>query len=157
MGTNKEEFLPRPHSFCLFVEDYKSMLTLPMEPLYCLRYPIHFFNDMPADLRNQLHMDLFPPSLCCWECVCCWLIQWANLHKKWGDHHGCSRFLLPHGAQYDYNPLPQLIRPQKPPHGPRHGPALCPGRGGGASQCKIPCFLALWEMVTSTGEMCRSG
>ena len=111
-AQTRKSSLPRPHSFCLFVEDYKSMLTLPMEPLYCLRYPIHFFNDMPTDLRNQLHMDLFPPSLCCWECVCCWLIQWANLHKKWETIVGGSHFLLPHGTQYDDNPLPQLIRPQ---------------------------------------------
>ena len=104
--------LPRPHSFCLFVEDYKSMIALLTEPLYCLVYPICFFNDTPTDLRNQLHTDLFPPGLCCWECVCCRLIQWANLHKKWETIMGGSCFLLPHGAQYDDNPLPWLIRLQ---------------------------------------------
>ena len=65
---------------------------------------------MPGDLRNQLHTDLFPPSLCCGECVCCQLIQRANLHKKWETIMGGSCFLLPHGAQYDDNPLPWLIR-----------------------------------------------
>ena len=57
-------------------------------------------------------MDLFPPGLCCRECVCHWLIYWANLHEKWETIMGGSRFLLPRGAQYDDNPLPRLIRPQ---------------------------------------------
>ena len=110
-AQTRKSSLPQPHSFCLFMEDYKSMMAPPTEPLYCLMYPIHFFNNTPVDLRNQLHMDLFPPSLCCWECVCCRLIQRANLHKKWETIMGGSHFLLPHGAQYDDNPLPQLIRP----------------------------------------------
>ena len=108
----RKSSLPQPHSFCLFVQDYKSMMATPTEPPYCLVYPIRFFNDTPADLRNQLHMDLFPPGLHCQECVCCRLIQWANLHEKWGIIMGGSRFLLPHGAQYNNNPLPQLIRLQ---------------------------------------------
>ena len=110
-AQTRKSSLPRPHSFCLFVEDYESMMVLPTEPLYCLVYPIRFFNDTPADLRNQLHTDLFPPGLCCQECVCRWLIQQANLHEKWEIIMGGSHFLLPHGAQYDNNPLPWLIRP----------------------------------------------
>ena len=109
-AQTRKSALPRPHSFCLFVEDYESMMAPPMEPLYCLMYPIHFFNDTPEDLKNQLHTDLFPPGLHCWECVCCQLIQQANLHKKWETIMGGSCFLLPHGAQYDNNPLSQLIR-----------------------------------------------
>ena len=88
------------------------MMAPLMEPPYCLVYPICFFNKMPTDLRNQLHTDLFPPGLRCRECVCRWLIQLANLHEKWETIMGGSRFLLPHRAQYDNNPLPQLIRPQ---------------------------------------------
>ena len=82
-----------------------------MEPPYCLMYPICFFNDMLKDLKNQLHTDLFPPGLCCQECVCCRLIQWANLHEKWETIMASSCFLLPHGAQYNDNLLPWLIRP----------------------------------------------
>ena len=104
--------LPWPHSFCLFVEDYESMMALPTEPPYCLVYPICFFNDTPTDLRNQLHADLFLPGLHCRECICHWLIQQANLHEKWETIMGGSRFLLPRRAQYDENLLPQLIRPQ---------------------------------------------
>ena len=103
--------LPQPAASAFFVEDYESMMAPPTEPLYCLMYPIRFFNDTSTDLRNQLHMDLFPPGLCCRECVCHRLIQWANLHEKWETIMGSSRFLLPHGAQYDENLLPQLIRP----------------------------------------------
>ena len=109
-AQTKKSSLAWLHSFCLFVEDYESMMAPPMEPPYCLVYPIHFFNDMPEGLKNQLHMDLFPPGLCCWECVCCWLIQQANLHEKWETIMGSSCFLLPHRAQYNDNPLPQLIR-----------------------------------------------
>ena len=111
-AQTRKSSLSRPCSFCLFVEDYESMMVPPTEPPYCLVYPIHFFNDTPADLRNQLHMDLFPPSLRCRECVCHWLIQRANLHKKWETIMGDSHFLLPHGAQYDENLLPRLIRLQ---------------------------------------------
>ena len=57
-------------------------------------------------------MDLFPPGLCCRECVCHKLIQWANLHKKWETIKGGSCFLLPCGAKYDDNLLSRLIRPQ---------------------------------------------
>ena len=98
-AQTRKSFLSQSHSFCLFVEDYESMMAPPTEPPYCLVYPIHFFNDMPADLRNQLHMDLFPPGLRCWECVCCRLIQWANLHEKWetimgGSHFGHSMTII---------------------------------------------------------------
>ena len=106
-AQTRKSSLPQPHSFCLFIEDYKSMMAPPTEPPYCLVYSIHFFNDMPADLKNQLHTDLFPLGLCCWECVCCWLIPF---HEKWETIMGGSHFLLPRRAQYDNNPLPWLIR-----------------------------------------------
>ena len=92
----RKSSLPWPCSFCLFVEDYESMMAPPTEPPYCLVYPICFFNDMPEDLKNQLHTDLFPPGLHCQECVCHWLIHQANLHEKWETIMGGSRFLLPH-------------------------------------------------------------
>ena len=101
----------RPHSFCLFVEDYESMMAPLTEPRYCLVYSICLFNDTPKDLKIQLHTDLFPLGLRCQKCVCHWLIQWANLHKKWETIMGGSCFLLPCGAQCDDNPLPRLIRP----------------------------------------------
>ena len=69
-AQTRKSSLPRPRSFCLFIEDYESMMAPPTEPPYCLVYPICFFNDMSEDLKNQLRMDLFPPGLCCWECVC---------------------------------------------------------------------------------------
>ena len=109
-AQTRKSSLPQPRSFCLFIQDYESMMAPPMEPPYCLVYPICFFNDMPEDLKNQLHMDLFPPGLHCRECVCRRLIQWANLHKKWETIMGSTHFLLPCGAQYDNNLLAQLIR-----------------------------------------------
>ena len=109
-AQTRKSSLPQPCSFCLFIEDYESMMAPPMEPPYCLVYPIHFFSDMPEDLKNQLHTDLFPPGLCCQECACRHLIHWANLHEKWETIMGGSCFLLPCGAQYNDNPLPQLIR-----------------------------------------------
>ena len=111
-AQTRKSSLPQPRSFCLFIEDYENMMTPPTEPPYCLMYPICFFNNTPEDLKNQLRMDLFPPGLRCWECVCRWLIQRANLHEKWEIIMGGSRFLLPHGAQYNNNLLPQLIRPR---------------------------------------------
>ena len=59
-AQTRKSSLPRPHSFCLFIEDYESMMAPPMEPLYCLMYPIHFFNNMPEDLKNQLPRISFP-------------------------------------------------------------------------------------------------
>ena len=82
-AQTRKSSLPQPCSFCLFVEDYKSMMAPPMEPPYCLVYPICFFNDMPADLRNQLHTNLFPPGLCCWECVCHQQIFMRNGRPSW--------------------------------------------------------------------------
>ena len=111
-AQTRKSSLPWPHSFCLFIEDYESMMAPPTEPPYCLVYPICFFNNTPKDLKNQLHMDLFPPGLCCWKCVCHWLIHQANLHEKWETIMGGSCFLLPRRAQYDDNPLPQPIRPR---------------------------------------------
>ena len=111
-AQTRKSSLPQPCSFCLFMEDYESMMVPPTEPPYCLVYPIHFFDNMPTDLRNQLHTDLFPPGLHCQECVCHQVIQWANLHGKWETIMGGSCFLLPCRAQYNDNPLPWLIRPQ---------------------------------------------
>ena len=111
-AQTRKSSLPWPCSFCLFVEDFESMMAPLMEPPYCLVYPIHFFNDTPTDLRNQLHTNLFPSGLHYQDCVCCRLIHWANLHEKWETIMGSSHFLLPRGAQYDNNPLPQLIRSQ---------------------------------------------
>ena len=111
-AQTRRSSLPQPRSFCLFAEDYESMMAPLTEPPYCLVYPIRFFNDTSEDLKNQLHVDLFPPGLHCWECVCCQLIHWANLHEKWETIMGGSRLLLPLGAQYDDNPLLWLIRLQ---------------------------------------------
>ena len=131
-AQTRKSSLRLPHSFCLFIEDYESMMAPPTEPLYCLVYPIHFFNDTPEDLKNQLHTDLFPQGLHCRECVCHQLIQRANLHEKWETIMGGSRFLLLRRAQYDDNQLPQLIRLQN--HRsllvePHHGPVLSHGQG----------------------------
>ena len=111
-AQTQKSSLPQPCSFCLFMEDYESMMAPLMEPPYCLVYPICFFNDTPTDLRNQLHRDLFPLGLHCRECVCCQLIQQANLHEKWETIMGGSCLFLPRGAQYNNNPLPWLIRPR---------------------------------------------
>ena len=52
-AQTRKSSLPWSRSFCLFVEDYESMMAPPMEPPYCLVYLILFFNDTPEDLRTS--------------------------------------------------------------------------------------------------------
>ena len=74
-------------SIVLYVSFIQNQLAPPTELPNCLMYPIRFFNDTPADLRNQLHMDLFPPGLRCWECLP--LADPAGKSsQEMGDHHG---------------------------------------------------------------------
>ena len=94
-AQSRKSSLPQPCSFCLFVADYESMMALPTEPPYCLMYPIHFFNDTPTDLRNQLHTDLFPPRSMLSGVFLPLADPAGKSPREMGDHHGRQRLSPP--------------------------------------------------------------
>ena len=111
-GSNKEEFsAPATQLLPFHGRLQKHDGTANGAPILS-RVPYPLLQQHAHRPKEPAPHGSFSPSLHCWECVCHRLIQRANLHEKWETIMGDSCFLLPHGAQYDENPLPQLIRPQ---------------------------------------------
>ena len=85
------------HAFCLFINNYGGAMSIPMNPPYCLIYPMSYMKGVELD-----HFDTCnnPAGTCLHHCICCVTLQHMNddplLHKEYGESH----LILPHGAQY---------------------------------------------------------
>ena len=98
------------HSFCLFVANFASLLTIPTVPPYCLVYPIQFTKDTPQDERDHLHPDQVLPGLCTRECVCCQTIHHTNMTLDHYTTYIGSCLLVLQGTQYNEDGLPKVIK-----------------------------------------------
>ena len=55
-------------TFCLFVNNFSSAMSIPMDPPYCLVYPTSYVKDVELD-HFDTHNNLAGMHLHC--CVCC--------------------------------------------------------------------------------------
>ena len=84
-------------TFCLFVNNYEGVMSVPMDPPYCLVYPTSYVKDMEPD-----HFDTCnnPTRTHLYGCICHATLQYMNDDPHYCRGYGGSCLILPHGAQY---------------------------------------------------------
>ena len=94
----------------MFVANFGGLMAVPTEPPYCLMYPNIYAASVPPENRNHFNVKGGPPRLCTHVCICCTLLQHADLSEVHrGKYHG-SCVVIPWGAQYNHL-LPKITMP----------------------------------------------
>ena len=92
------------HTFCLFVNNYGGIMSVPMDPPYCLIYPMSYVKDVEPD-HFDTHNNIARTHL--HHCICCTTLQYMNDNPRYCRAYGGSRLILPRGAQYKEQLFPQ--------------------------------------------------
>ena len=96
-------------TFCLFVSNFVSAMSIPTDPPYCLVYPTSYVRDVNPD-----HFDTHnnPVGMCLRCCVCHATLQFNNDKPKECTNYARSCLILPHGAQYNNQLFPMILKPR---------------------------------------------
>ena len=100
--------LGKRHTYCLFVNNYGGVMSVPMDPPYCLIYPMSYVKDMEPDhfdTRNN------PAGTCLHCCICHATLEYMNDDPRYCRAYGGSHLILPHGAQYKEQLFPEILEP----------------------------------------------
>ena len=85
------------HTFCLFVSNYGGAMSIPMDPPYCLIYPMSHVRDVEPDHFNT-HNN--PARTHLHHYICCTTLQHMNDNPNQHREYAGSHLVLPRGAQY---------------------------------------------------------
>ena len=97
------------HAFCLFVNNYGGMMSVPRDLPYCLIYPMNYVKDVELDHFNT-HNN--PAGTHLHHCICHATLQYMNDNPHHHREYGGSHLILPHGAQYKERLFPEILEPQ---------------------------------------------
>ena len=96
-------------AFCLFVSNYGDTMSIPMDPPYCLVYPMSYMRDVEPD-HFDTHNNLARTHLC--HCICRTTLQYMNDDPSQHREYAGSHLILPHGAQYKERLFPEILEPR---------------------------------------------
>ena len=101
--------LGKRHAFCLFVNNYRGVMSGPKDPHYCLIYPTSYVKEVEPD-----HFDTCnnPARTCLCCCICCATLQYMNDDPRYHRAYGRSCLILPCGIQYKERLFPKILEPQ---------------------------------------------
>ena len=87
-------------SYSMLVTKFGGLMAMPTVPPYCLMYP-NIYSDEVA-LQNQNHFNTMggPPGICTGSCICCALLQHADLTEAHRQKYNGSPLIVPQGTQY---------------------------------------------------------
>ena len=88
--------LGKRHTFCLFVNNYGGIMSVPMDLPYCLIYPTSYVKDVELDHFNT-HNN--PTRTHLHHCICHATLLYMNDDPRYGRAYGRSCLILPCGAQ----------------------------------------------------------
>ena len=100
--------LGKKRTFCLFVNNYGGVMSVPTDPPYCLIYPMSYVKDMEPDHFNTRNNPA-RTHLC--HCICHATLQYMNDDPHYCRAHGGSCLILPRGAQYKERLFPKILKP----------------------------------------------
>ena len=109
------------HACCLFVDNLSSIMSIPMDPPYCLVYPTSYVKGVKPD-----HFDTCnsPTGMCLHGCVCRATLQFSNDDPKLHTQYVERCLILPCGAQYNNRLYPSILELQN-----HHSPLIDPTMG----------------------------
>ena len=90
----------RVRSYAMLVTNFGSIMAAPPDPAYCLVYPTIYSDDVGTENQNHFNTAGSHPGLHTCTCVCCALLQHADLTgaHKWKYNGSC--LIVPHSTQY---------------------------------------------------------
>ena len=87
----------RVHLYSLLIANHGGVMAVPTDPLYCLVYPT-VYNTGTED-QNHFNTAASLSGLHTHCCICCTLLQHADMEPvHWRTYEG-SCLIIPHGAQ----------------------------------------------------------
>ena len=95
-------------TFCLFVNNYGGMMSVPMDPPYCLFYSMSYMKEVEPDHFNT-HNN--PTRTHLHHCICHATLQYMNDNPLYCRAYGGSHLILPCGAQYKEQLFPEILEP----------------------------------------------
>ena len=94
------------HAYCFFVDNLSGIMSVPMDPPYCLVYPTSYNKGIEPnhfDTRNS------PAGMRLHCCVCHITLQFSNDDPKQHTKYIGSRLILPCGVQYNDHLYPSIL------------------------------------------------
>ena len=95
-------------AYYLFVDNLRGVMSIPMDPPYCLMYPTSYIKGITPDHFNT-HNSPTGMRLHC--CVCRTTLQFSNDDPKQHSKYIGSHLIMPHGAQYNDCLYPSILEP----------------------------------------------
>ena len=96
-------------TFCLFVNNYEGVMSVPTDMTYCLIYPMSYMKDVEPDYFNTCNN---PAGTHLRHCICHATLQYMNDNPCYRRAYGGSCLILPRGAQYKERLFPEILEPQ---------------------------------------------
>ena len=108
-------------TYCLFVDNLSSTMSIPTDPPYCLVYPTSYVRGVKPD-----HFDTHnsPTGMRLHRCVCHATLQYSNDDLIEHTNYVGSRLILPRGVQYNDWLYPAILELQN-----HCGPLIDPAMG----------------------------
>ena len=97
--------------FSMFVGNFGGLMAVPTDPPYCLMYPNIYSNEVSPEDKNHFNITGSPPGLCTNACICCALLQHADLFEANRQKYHGSHLVISRGAQYNHL-LPEITMPR---------------------------------------------
>ena len=98
----------KKHTFCLFVSNYGSAMSIPMDPPHCLIYLMSYVRDIELDHFDTCN-SLAGTCLC--HCICHTTLQFTEDDPNQHREYSRSQLILPRGAQYKEWLFPKILKP----------------------------------------------
>ena len=109
------------HAYCFFVDNLSSIMSIPVDPPYCLVYPTSYIKDIKP---NHFNTHNSPTGIYLHRCVCCTTLQFSNDDPKQCTQYVWSHLILPRGVQYNNQLYPSILELWN-----YHGPLINPTMG----------------------------
>ena len=93
-------------TYCLFVDNLSGVMSIPMDPPYCLVYPTSYIKGVKPD-----HFDMrnSPAGMRLHHCVCRATLQFSNDDPKQRTKCVGSHLIMPCGVQYNDHLYPSIL------------------------------------------------
>ena len=97
------------HTYCFFVDNLSSIISIPMDPPYCLVYPTSYVKGIEPD-----HFDTqnSPTGMRLHHCVCQATLQFSNDDPKQCTKYVGSHLIVPLRVQYSDRLYPSILEPR---------------------------------------------
>ena len=93
-------------AYCLFVDNLSGIMSIPMDPPYCLVYPTSYIKGIEPDHFDTRNSPVGMHLHCC---IYRATLQFSNDDSKQCTQYVGSHLILPRGVQYNDQLYPSIL------------------------------------------------